>query len=388
MLGVPAATLEELDAVIRLAREAATRHERWHDVLAHLQRIFGAHGSSFFIPAIEAHEPQYLATGGFGLFGFAEYLQDWASQDAWWQQAVKTSFVFSPGTVAFGHDLLSLTELQKTAFYADFTRRYDYDDVAALFVAGGCGEVPPIQLSLHRPIGAPPFDEEVRRCLHYIAKPLEDAALAFWHLRKLQGTKAAMDDALNAIPTPTLVISRELTLEFVNNAAETELKRKIWLQATHRNLIRVGHLDLAALQALLRSKALGEVATSVIVDNRRQTAVVRLAWVAPDSRVLLLWPKAHLILTIERPGALDHEQALLQNSVKRFRLTRTEQRVLALLLKANSPQEVAETLQVGITTVRTHIRSIYEKAGVHRQAELLRVVFSDGDATGRSAKER
>jgi DNA-binding CsgD family transcriptional regulator len=37
---------------------------------------------------------------------------------------------------------------------------------------------------------------------------------------------------------------------------------------------------------------------------------------------------------------------------------------------------IAEELSVSVTTVKTHLRHVFEKTGTHRQAELVRLVLS------------
>jgi hypothetical protein len=46
-----------------------------------------------------------------------------------------------------------------------------------------------------------------------------------------------------------------------------------------------------------------------------------------------------------------------------------------LLVEGCSANEIAETLKVAATTVRTHIARLMEKAGVKRQSELMRLVM-------------
>jgi DNA-binding NarL/FixJ family response regulator len=50
-------------------------------------------------------------------------------------------------------------------------------------------------------------------------------------------------------------------------------------------------------------------------------------------------------------------------------LTEREEQVLALLAKGHSYKEIADLLTISFETVRTHIRSIYEKLHVHSRTE-------------------
>lgn len=57
-----------------------------------------------------------------------------------------------------------------------------------------------------------------------------------------------------------------------------------------------------------------------------------------------------------------------------FRLTPTELRVLLAISTGGGVPEVAESLGVADTTVKTHLRSLYGKTGTSRQAELVKLV--------------
>ena len=50
-------------------------------------------------------------------------------------------------------------------------------------------------------------------------------------------------------------------------------------------------------------------------------------------------------------------------------LTDREEQVLALLAKGHSYKEIAYLLNISFETVRTHVRSIYDKLHVHSRTE-------------------
>jgi DNA-binding CsgD family transcriptional regulator len=57
-----------------------------------------------------------------------------------------------------------------------------------------------------------------------------------------------------------------------------------------------------------------------------------------------------------------------------FGLTAAEQRVAAALARSLAPAEIAERRRVSLNTVRTQVRSIFDKLGVGRQVELARLL--------------
>lgn len=64
---------------------------------------------------------------------------------------------------------------------------------------------------------------------------------------------------------------------------------------------------------------------------------------------------------------------------ERYRLTAQEARVALLIAEGHVAKEVAAMLGVTVFTVRAHLRNIFMKVGVTRQAALVRVVLSGWD---------
>ncbi len=80
--------------------------------------------------------------------------------------------------------------------------------------------------------------------------------------------------------------------------------------------------------------------------------------------------------------AMEHLCAMVGD---RFELTPRERDVLFLLAQNYRAPYIAEKLVVSQSTVKTHMRNLYGKLGVHSQAELLLLI--DREAEGLSARE-
>lgn len=57
-----------------------------------------------------------------------------------------------------------------------------------------------------------------------------------------------------------------------------------------------------------------------------------------------------------------------------YGLTKSEARVALLVMRGQGLSPIAEELSVSVTTVKTHLRHVFDKTGVHRQAELVRLL--------------
>ena len=57
-----------------------------------------------------------------------------------------------------------------------------------------------------------------------------------------------------------------------------------------------------------------------------------------------------------------------------YKLTPTELRVLLAIVDVGGVPEVAASLGIAATTVKTHLSRLFEKTGVGRQADLVKLV--------------
>ena len=91
------------------------------------------------------------------------------------------------------------------------------------------------------------------------------------------------------------------------------------------------------------------------------------------------WPVAALVLLAEpaRGAGIDPDLAAAV-----LGLTRTESRVAVMLAEGLSVREIAAAMERQESTIRSHVKRIFAKHGLNRQAELVRLVLSLAGAAG------
>ena len=90
-----------------------------------------------------------------------------------------------------------------------------------------------------------------------------------------------------------------------------------------------------------------------------------LAW-SLDSE----WDAVCLLINLSVPHRSVAESGLAQA----LRLTGTETRVLDLFARLYSPREISDRLGTSLSTVRSHLKQIYSKAGVDSAVQLTQLV--------------
>ncbi len=107
------------------------------------------------------------------------------------------------------------------------------------------------------------------------------------------------------------------------------------------------------------------------VDFNDLVAAVRRA--AAGQPLLEDWERAELLAEVAQRRKADEQRLGAFH-----RLTRREQEVLAALIDGRSAKQIARDLHVSMPTVRTHIRSLFDKLGVNSQRAAVTMALSAG----------
>ena len=92
---------------------------------------------------------------------------------------------------------------------------------------------------------------------------------------------------------------------------------------------------------------------------------------------LRIWPVAALVLVTDPASRTRIDPAVAAEALG---LTATESRVAALLAEGMTVREVAAAMGRGESTIRWHVKHMFTKHGLSRQADLVRLVLSLGAA--------
>ena len=137
--------------------------------------------------------------------------------------------------------------------------------------------------------------------------------------------------------------------------------------------------DNADLQELLKDALppYGQQGTSGSTTVRRlatfQPLVLHVNPVVQRQAEHRSWPVAALVLVVDpKSDTLIDEDLVAQG----LGLTPMEGRVSALMAEGKSVREIAASLGRKESTIRWHVRHIFAKHGITRQAELVRLVLS------------
>lgn len=189
-----------------------------------------------------------------------------------------------------------------------------------------------------------------------------------------------LEAILSLIPQPAMIVDGKSWVQATNSSfsrwlayqktLDVSLGRMSWRNARHH----------VAFSALLKQM----IDDSEVALGHRRT---RLSLSGPE-RTLPLIIDCLSVLTVEatRDGSTQRHALIvlhdLQDSppidlhilIDVFGLTRTEARVAGLLAEGQAPTDIGLIFDRSMGTIRSHLRVIADKLGVHRQSEVVRLL--------------
>lgn len=186
--------------------------------------------------------------------------------------------------------------------------------------------------------------------------------------------QARMADALDALQCGVVLTGENGAILHVNRAAEAMLRDGAPIRGIGGNLSARAGSATKELSAAIRLAARDEAQmgkTGLAVRLTGPDEAPRFAHVLPMNGSELrtrLEPAAAAAVFIAQPEMGDGEALATA-----FGLTPAEAQVLASLLAGKTRAETAAYLGITLATTKTHLIKIFAKAGVTRQAELVRL---------------
>jgi DNA-binding CsgD family transcriptional regulator len=188
--------------------------------------------------------------------------------------------------------------------------------------------------------------------------------------------KARMAEALDALKCGVVLTNQSGAILHANRVAERMFRHGGFMQSVGGILAAklpeaAKELRTAIMLAAQDESALGKAGLAIRLTEEDEPPV--FAHVLPLTGGELrtrLEPAAVAAIFI---GAAQDEEEAAKAMAAAFGLTPAETRLLESLLAGHTLAETATALGIAMTTAKTHLDNIFQKTGVNRQAELMRL---------------
>jgi DNA-binding CsgD family transcriptional regulator len=289
-----------------------------------------------------------------------------------------------PGKVFTCADFLPLDEFTSTAYYQEWWRPAGVSLeplTANLLVDGSAAAIVTIDPGINRS----PFSASQKRLFAVLAQHLVRAVELQRRLYPLTIASEAAVSGPSGLPQGLLIVDAEARLVFANGAARALLDAGDGLRLERGAVAAARDADAGqTLRRLIASCAAepgvasysgGEVALRrgrgrlpldlLVMPIKPETAIVYMPWSRtrhPAAVLVVSDPETEIRARVERLS-------------ERFGFTPAETAFALEIIKGDGRQAAADRLGITVGTARSHLSKIFDKTGVTRQAELVRLIL-------------
>ena len=284
---------------------------------------------------------------------------------------------FGVEQVVSATDLVPYEEFRRGRFYREWARPHGWVDVASAVIEKSATSCTFLSVVRHEANGL--VDDEMRRRMALLIPHVRRALLIGKTIHRKQTEAVCFSDVLDGLSAGMILVDANGRIVHTNNAGNAILDASDFLRSVCGRLVASDPAINAALREILVAANAGDAALGVkgialpltAHDGERHVAHV-LPLTSGARREAGLAYNAVAALFIRKASLEPFSPPEVIGEM--YKLTPSELRVLLAIVDIGGVPEVAAALGVAVTTVKTHLSRLFEKTGVARQADLVKLV--------------
>lgn len=359
---------DQLNHLIGMLYETVVNPDLWQEVIGLCGRYAGGIDAQFFT-IDKRHNTltaAVLAETAFPSEGGIEYTDYYVNIDPR-QKSMQTAGLNQWICCHHSYDQFFFDHNE---FCQDFLVRYGCRYVMGAWVDDS--ETHRSQLIALRAVGQKPFERADQLAAQRFSGHLQRALRLQAHTQNLQNKAELGAMAIDALALCMLIVDANRRILHLNREAERLLASAAFgLGGNGGRLSLNDSIDRNRLSALIAgATAFPAVGGAMIL---RSDASLQL-FVTPlpaASALVRDWQRPLALVWVMETGKVLPQLELIG---KLYDLSPAELRVASALLAGRTPEEYAQDTGVTINTVRTQLRSLFNKTGTRRQSELVAVL--------------
>lgn len=359
----------DVDAVIGQLYAGAVESAQWGAALTSIARLVGASATACLVQ--DAVTEQVF---DYRMIGTED--TSWADVYPLYYHALDPAYRVihhgSPGQMYPMHQYISEQAVNRSEYFQDFYLKggLRYSCGGSVLYGGKR-----LIMSVHRPFGAPTYDEHDVDKLQRVLKHLPQV----FRIREMSAQEAHSKllsiAALDALPQALLIVDACLRIHYLNPQARRVLDASVALRAGTGALTMSDpqlRNELAhRVHEACREKAHVHAAPLYSVDgNGRPVLEISVLPLRPQlaEGVVSAHPMALIVL---RCPFAEAPRKSAQRTARPYHLSPAEMALAQALVAGMTPGEYAASAAVKISTVRSQIQSILGKTGTRRTTEAV-----------------
>jgi DNA-binding CsgD family transcriptional regulator/PAS domain-containing protein len=364
---------EQLSTLISGIYDAALEPEQRSDVLDRIAQFTGGHSSGLLVKhSLTNSDSLYCYLGA-----DSESLQAYSEEYPELEPTVDSD-AFDAQQVVSATDLVPYEEFRRGRFFREWAEPQGWVDVASAVIDRSATSCAFLSVVRHEASGM--VDDEMRRRMALITPHVRRALLIGKTVTVKKAESACFADILDGLSAGMILVDAKGRIVHANAAGTAILEDADFLRAISGRLIASdAAINTAVQDILLAADGGGDDAVGakgIALPLTAHTGERYVAHVLP----LTSGARREAGLAYNAVAALFVRKATLKvfSSPEvigmMYKLTPTELRVLLAIVDVGGVPEVAAALGVAATTIKTHLGRLFEKTGVARQADLVKLV--------------
>lgn len=284
------------------------------------------------------------------------------------------------GEADFGTGNPAWPAVMETPFYKEWARPQGLLDILGLVYDKTPTTIGTLVLTRGDEHG--PFDDQARADLVMLFPHVRRAVLIARTIGTLRDEAAELAGALDRVSAGVILLSASGAVLRTNAAAAAMLERRVPLTQSGALLQLPGAAAQRVLMRALASAAKGDLAAgergvSIPIAGDDAAAGDFIAHLLPlDQRrgAAIDAAGGAVAMLLVRSRASSHAAAVAALA-DRHALTMREREVVQALVDTGGIPMIADVLGIAQTTARTHMTNIFDKTGVRRQADLVKLAL-------------
>ncbi len=381
--------LDRFSHVVESIYAAALEPTQWPTAVAQIAHLHGSDKALLFTPVTSPEAGGIAFPHGISETAMLDWGGRFIQHDLWTQAGTRRGLV--SGEAVLDTDLVNDAEFETSTFFREFLVHHDIRRLCSGWVFDQSSvAMPMIGCSVYGRLAAQPFNDINRQLHHLTLNHLSKSLGTMFRLRdtelQLASTLAALDRLSGAI----VLLGSRGQVVFANAAAQSLLAHADGLSLRASAVAGEGLGWLQSSRADEQVQLKHEIATAMASDpmqtghfssalqiqrpSGRRALALQIAPLSERSGLAHADRHAHAIVFLTDPDAnVQLDPALLETL---YRITPAEARLAGELLVGSALPDIAARLNLGASTLRSHLKSLFVKTATHRQADLVKLLMS------------
>jgi DNA-binding CsgD family transcriptional regulator/PAS domain-containing protein len=365
---------ERLSALIGDIYDAALDPTLWVDVLGKIRAFIGGWSVALsWKDSVAKRGGSYFEEGGQDPYYRQLYFEKYIKLDPF----STTQFVVEIEEPKSFLEVMPYAELIQTRLYREWAQPQGIVDALMCLIDRSATSVGFLVVFRNKRDGF--VDDETRQRARLVIPHIRRATLIGKVIDLKKAEAASLADTLDGISAGMFLVDATGRIVHANAAGQMMLQGASVLHAELGRLIANDPLARRTLAETFATAGNGDAAVGIkgiavpLVARDGERYVAHVLPLTSGARRQAGASYAAVAALFVHKAALDTPSPP-EAIAKAYKLTPMELRVLLAIVEVGGVPEVAEAFGVAETTVRTHLHQTYQKTGVNRQADLVKLV--------------